>query len=1139
MEPEPSFPPVVAVVVTCDPGPWFEETLRALAGQDYLNLSVLVVDAASAQDPTPRVAAVLPNAYVHLLDRRVAFGRAANEIIGIVEGASHYLFCHDDVAPEPDAVRLMVEEAYRSNAAIVTPKVVDWRRSDQLMSVGLGSDKVGVVHSLVDAGELDQEQHDSVREVFVAPGGATLVRADMFTTLGGFDPVVDHAGEDLDLSWRAHIAGARVIVAPAARVRHLQATVTGLRPDPAPGFAALGDSHRVRTLAACDSAATLAWMLPVVLFFTLGEAVTSLLTGHPAVAVKRIVNLLRAFSRPVALVRSRRRAQRHRTVPDRRACRLQSRGNARLQAWLNARLEGPSIGLPFAPARRMAVPGTLGIEDDDTAWERASRPGTVLSRHDAVPTGPAIVSLPTAAARNVTLASVSPQVRSPQTTDPDAAQIGAGTWRLPVITGIVLLVVFLIGSRSLLGHAIPDVGQLPDTSSGPGAWWSAWLSTWQPGGLGSVGPSPPALGLLSIVGYIFFGAVGTLEHVLVIGPLIVGPIGAYRSARWWGSQRGRIAALIAYALVPVGFNSLAGGHWDGLLVYAAAPWIVGMFARLSDSLPFPSIPPARILGRLVGLGLLTALVAAFVPSFVLVVAVIGIGLALGSLLVAQPPVAARCLTLGVVAAGIGFVLLLPWSAHAFGDRTTLFGVQAGAGGRLGFSTLLRMHTGAIGAGPLGWGLLVAAALPLVIGRSWRLAWAARLWIVALLCVIWAWAALRGAVPAPADPEVMLAPACAALAGAVGLGVVAFELDLPGYRFGWRQGASVLAAAGLLVTAFPILAAVGSGSWNLPRGGPSTVLGSLDYAGGGDYRILWVGAPGALPMASTSLGGGQAYATSFDGLPDLRSLWPAGKPGAARVFASDLRLASGGLTTKLGHLLAPLGVRYLVIPDRNGPVGSGAAGEPTPDALESGLLLQTDLRQVASDSDYRVYVNSAWAPVRVAVSGHALQVARTAAATGGRVVEGTSLAGGSAVLTGRDPASASGNVPAGAAVYVAATPSARWRLRVGGESVAGTPALGAGMLFDLTGGQGGSASLAASTSTPTRVAQVIFAALWVLVAAGVVADRWRRSRAGVPSETVEAEWFTPLAPHRRRASRRRKAVSNAPKGMDSDEVWVDA
>src|SRR4051794_41023918 len=120
MEPQPSAPPVVAVVVPCDPGFLLGETLSSLRAHDYPDLSVLVIDAASAEDPTPRVAAVLPRAYVYRLGKRVGYATAANEALSIVEGASHYLLCHDDVALAPDVTRVLLEEAFRSNAGVVT-----------------------------------------------------------------------------------------------------------------------------------------------------------------------------------------------------------------------------------------------------------------------------------------------------------------------------------------------------------------------------------------------------------------------------------------------------------------------------------------------------------------------------------------------------------------------------------------------------------------------------------------------------------------------------------------------------------------------------------------------------------------------------------------------------------------------------------------------------------------------------------------------------------------------------------------------------------------------------------------------------------------------------------------------------------
>ena len=126
MDAPPMAPPVVAVIVTCDPDEWFEETLAAFGAQDYPNLSILVLDAGRDQEATTRVAGVLPGAYVRRLASGTGYSEAANHVFQLVKDAAYLVFCHDDVAPEPDAIRILVEEALRSNAGIVGPKVVDW-----------------------------------------------------------------------------------------------------------------------------------------------------------------------------------------------------------------------------------------------------------------------------------------------------------------------------------------------------------------------------------------------------------------------------------------------------------------------------------------------------------------------------------------------------------------------------------------------------------------------------------------------------------------------------------------------------------------------------------------------------------------------------------------------------------------------------------------------------------------------------------------------------------------------------------------------------------------------------------------------------------------------------------------------------
>src|ERR1019366_6951587 len=162
-------PAVVAVVVTTGPGPGLEATLASIVAQDYEELSLLVVANGSDEHVAARVAAVAPLAFVRVLDQNRGFAAACNEAALMVDGSAFFLFCHDDVRLESDAVQLMVEAAYRANAGIVTPKVVGYEDPLVLLHVGQTSDRFGGVRERVVFGEIDHGQQDLERDVFVAP----------------------------------------------------------------------------------------------------------------------------------------------------------------------------------------------------------------------------------------------------------------------------------------------------------------------------------------------------------------------------------------------------------------------------------------------------------------------------------------------------------------------------------------------------------------------------------------------------------------------------------------------------------------------------------------------------------------------------------------------------------------------------------------------------------------------------------------------------------------------------------------------------------------------------------------------------------------------------------------------------------
>ena len=590
----------------------------------------------------------------------------------------------------------------------------------------------------------------------------------------------------------------------------------------------------------------------------------------------------------------------------------------------------------------------------------------------------------------------------------------------------------VIGSRNLALQSFPLVGQLPSLTGGVGSWWHAWWSGVGHGGLNAGAVAPPGLALMGIIGVVAFGSANLALHILVLGPLLLGPLGAYLEARRFGSPRGSLVAGVLYAVLPVPYNALSQGHWAGLVAYAAAPWVLGKLAALAGQAPWPFLHWDAAWSRFLSLGLLVALAASLAPATLLVLPFVGLALCAGSLLAGRGTGGGRFVFAALLVSFVAFVALVPWSADALRSWSSVLGPVPGTA-HLGVSEVLRLQTGPFGGGPLGWALLVVAGLPIVVGRSWRLAWATRLWAVALGFMALAWAGSRGWFSVP-ELEVLMAPAGAALALSAAVGGACVERDLPGYRFGWRQFAPALGAMAVVASLLPFASWAGGGQWGLPASGAESAFAFPAASPGGDYRVLWLGTPGSLPMASQGSEGGLVFATSLDGLPSAGQLWVSSRPGEAPLVASDLRWADDGQTTALGHLLAPLAVRYVV-------VQSGRA----PNEVLPALARQLDMVPVGTDPAYYVFANAAWAPM-LSVQANGVATGTSIAAgswDGAAKLQQLGLSRSAPLVAGPAGGTVQASLSqphAGAEIY-SATPPGSLAVKVNGRSVPETGALG--------------------------------------------------------------------------------------------------
>jgi GT2 family glycosyltransferase len=1009
-------------MVVHEPGDWFDEVLDALVRQDYSNLKLLFLVVGETADIPARIRDRVPHAFVRAAQGNPGFGTAANEVVRLVEGDNGFFcFLHDDVVLDDSAIRLLVEELYRSNAGIVGPKLVTWDEPNVLQHVGLGVDRFGEVDPLIEPGEFDQEQHDAVRDVFAVPSACLLVRADLFRTVGGFDPSIEYRGDDIDLCWRAHLSGARVLVVPAARARHRE-QLSDRRPDLS--LVAPAARSRMRSVATLTGARRLPWVLLQLVIVTLAQSLFLVLRGRFGEAAAALRAMVGMVPRVPSYLSRRRVVSPLRHVPDTEVAGLQVRGSARMSAYLRARDSRP-------------VDPELGNE---RRWRES-----------------------------------------------------AGS--APALTWLTLLLLFLVGSRRVISEGVPQFGEFLRFKPSPSTMLGDYLSSWSAHGLGSSSAVPTAIGITA------FASVGTLFHMgllhtfAVLGLLLAGYLGAWRLATIFPTVRARIALLVVYAAVPLPSQLLSAGRWTALVCYAAGPWVVHLLRRLAglDTRWIDSEPELetvrdvsrrkqfRIIAQLV---LISTVAFAFAPAYAVMLVGMGSVLALATLVCGGSWRSAAILAGGALAALLGaLVMNLPWSATFTGSAgwTAIVGVPPTTARSLGVGQLARMNVGSVRFGVLALLLYLPLFAAPLVARSWRFAWAVR--AVALASVFGIIAVLddRAALPfRMPDPGVMLVPVAVGLALAAGCIAAAFDADVLAGSFGWRQPLGVLSVVAIVVGIVPGVLSVANGHWNMPSRTLQTVLGEFPTdPDTGDYRILWVGDPRAVPVAPWTYQPGVGYAVTDDGPLSLEGRYPGTPSNVEEEVADALRQMAGGFTLRGGRLLAQYGIRFVVVPLADGFNGTIREPLPAPAGLVDVLDDQLDLASpLTRPPNYLVYENTAYTPTRATLTAAGAEASKQA---GGEAVAQADLRGSTPWAIG-SPArgDAVGELGVGT-LHVAVPYDPDWHLSVDGTDVVGRRAFGSTLAFDAP--TAGAATLSYESSVLRTVWAVLqLLALFVLVLA---------------------------------------------------------
>ena len=890
---------MVCAVAVYRPGPWFDETLAALAAQDYPNVHHLFfvvqgdeTEGSADEAVSGSIAAALPGAVVRRVAGNPGFGPLMNEVSRLVQGDGGF-FClmHDDVALAPDAISRLVEEAFRSNAGMVGPKLMDWDDPSVVQSVGFGADRIGDMSTPVEPGERDQEQHDAIRDVFVLSSACVVVRSDLFREVGGYPREVGFYGEDLDLCWRMHLSGARVLVVPSAKARHRNA-LASRREDADRDV--LQARHRVRTVVSLSGRLQIPFAIVQMLITSIVRVIVGAATGRVREPLASLRASLAVCFDTAFVVRRRGEVRPYRRVPAAEIHDLQDKGSARFAA--------------FVRARR-------------TRLARRSRELTRTT------TG-------SASARQATLA---------------------------VLAAIVVIVVgsrgLLVGGTRVVGEFLP----LREATESPRALLSTYLNGWWSGGFGHATPVPTAAMLTAVAGVLMVFQIGLLQSVAIVGAVLIGCIGMWQVASGYFSHRARVAAFVVYAATPVSYVAIGRGQWSVLLAAAALPWVLRLFVVAGEQRSGARQTQIRAASVLVA-AIVVAYVPTFLFIVVLVALGWFVGSAIGRFSVRDASVSLRVAAL-MLAGSIVMLSPWSQTLITGDWMTTLIGERPGAGNAGRLRDVAALGGGAWAIGLLAAGLFVPLVVSQIVARSTRVAWTMRslMLVVPALALIVVNSSSLIDVRTPSTELLLVVVSCGVALGAATLASFVFD-DETSTTYRWWKPLVALAVVGVVVGSIPTVVATVDGRWGQPKTTMSQLLAQLPTnPPEGDFVTLYVARPEVLPLRGERLSNDVAFGVARDGELTLRDQFVSTRSTLDDAVGRIVSLVIDNGTIRAGRLLAPLSVRYVVVTIVDGGVSTSDSPLAPPVGLLDGLAQQLDLRRTYTASDLVIFENTAWIP----------------------------------------------------------------------------------------------------------------------------------------------------------------------------------
>ena len=570
---------VTAILVSHDGATWLPEAIAGISAQTRSVDRMIAVDTGSIDNSVQMLTGA--GLTVIKTDRDAGFGDA----IALALGSSKKLknddqeeliwILHDDCAPTRTALEKLIEGLTdKPQVAFVGPKLRGWYDRKHLLEIGISIAVNGARWTGLDPREQDQGQFDQPMEVMSVSTAAMLARRKTFEDLGGLDPNLALFRDDVDLGWRARVAGYSVMTAPEALVYHAEASASERRSvDVEEAFL-----HRPRLLDRKNAAYVLFanaswWLLPWIAIQIVGSAairaIGYLIAKLPGYAADEIAAVGLLIIKPNDLIVARRLRK-------------------------QKRLLSPRVIREFIPPPGSQI--RLAIEQLNYSLRKFFK-ADANNESDL----------------NDPMSYADIGVIDESFDDQDIViKPRKSNWRTlrnrPLLIGLAsTFLISLIASRNRFGSI--SGGALAASPNGAMDLIAKYSESWHLVGLGSAASTPPWVAILAGASALTFGKVWLFLTIFFLLTPTLAFFAMYRSAKRFGlSIQVSVIGGVIYSMSPVIWSSINQGRIGTLVVALIAPTFMSI---LPKTLQLESLGWRRIYA----LTLLAAFISAFSTFF--------------------------------------------------------------------------------------------------------------------------------------------------------------------------------------------------------------------------------------------------------------------------------------------------------------------------------------------------------------------------------------------------------------------------------------------------------------------------------------------------------------------------------------------